>query len=92
MVHICGKTVCVASLFCYASAQFRMIPHCIIFHYFPVVSSSLNVRIDPQNYTITEGDPVNITLVTDGMDMVNFNVTLQDMDGSAIGECCHHKS
>ena len=50
------------------------------------------MRIDPQNYTITEGDPVNITLVTDGMDMVNFNVTLQDMDGSAIGECRHRKS
>ena len=46
----------------------------------------MSVRIDPENTTITEGDPVNITLVADSIGMVNFNVTLQDIDGTAMGE------
>ena len=42
---------------------------------------------DPQNYTVTEGDVVNIILETSTSDyMFNFTVTLQYMDGSATGE------
>ena len=45
------------------------------------------MKFDSQNYTITEGDVVGITLVTNTSDyMFNFNVTLQNMDGSAAGE------
>ena len=40
-----------------------------------------------QNYTITEGDIVNITLVTSTNDYeFGFTVTLQHMNGSATGE------
>ena len=43
--------------------------------------------VEPQNYNLTEGDMVNITLVTNTSDyMFNFTVTLQNMDGSAAGE------
>ena len=48
--------------------------------------------IDPQNYTVTEGDVVNITLVTNTSDyMFDFTVTLERMymDGSALGESCY---
>ena len=48
--------------------------------------------IDPQNYTVTEGDVVNITLVTSTSDyMFDFTVTLECMymDGSALGESCY---
>ena len=45
------------------------------------------MKFDSQNYTVTEGDVVKITLVTNTSDyMFNFNVTLQNMDGSAAGE------
>ena len=44
----------------------------------------------PQNYTVTEGSLVNITLKavppSDGYDFT-FTVTLQYMNGSATGEC-----
>ena len=44
---------------------------------------------DPQNYTVTEGDVVNITLVTSTSDYeFDFTVTLEHMDGSATGESC----
>ena len=47
------------------------------------------MRFNPQNYTVTEGDVVNITLATSTSDyMFNFTVTLQHMDGSATGEFC----
>ena len=50
--------------------------------------AAVQVQFDPQNYTVTEGDVVNITLVTNTSDyMFNFTVTLQNMDGSATGEC-----
>ena len=48
------------------------------------------MSLDPQNYTVTEGDVVNITLVTSTSDyMFDFTVTLQHMDGSATGESCY---
>ena len=49
--------------------------------------AAVQVWFDPQNYTVTEGDVVSITLVTDTSDyMFDFNVTLQNMDGTATGE------
>ena len=49
--------------------------------------AAVQVQFDPQNYTVTEGDVVSITLVTDTSDyMFDFNVTLQNMNGSATGE------
>ena len=52
--------------------------------------AAIQVRFAPQNYTVTEGGTVNITLQvvppSDGYDF-NFTVTLQYMSGSAIGEC-----
>ena len=52
-------------------------------------SAAVQVSFDPQNYTITEGGAVNITLVTSTSDYeFDFNVTLQYMDGSATGESC----
>ena len=41
-----------------------------------------------QNYTVTEGDVVNITLSASSTSeyMFNVTVTLQDMNGSATGE------
>ena len=45
------------------------------------------MQFDPQNYTVTEGDVVNITLATNTSDYeFDFTVTLQLMDGSATGE------
>ena len=44
---------------------------------------------EPQNYTVTEGDLVNITLVAmspPGGYEFDFTVTLQAMKGSAVGE------
>ena len=50
--------------------------------------AAVQVQFDPQNYTVTEGDLVNITLVTNTIDyMFGFTVTLQNMDGTATGEC-----
>jgi len=49
--------------------------------------AAVQVQFDPKNYTVTEGDVVGITLVTNTSDyMFNFTVTLQNMDGSATGE------
>ena len=49
--------------------------------------AAVQVQFDPQNYNVTEGDVVNITLVTNSSDyMFDFTVTLQHMDGSATGE------
>ena len=51
--------------------------------------AAVQVQFDPQNYTVTEGDVVSITLVTNTSDyMFDFNVTLQNMNGSATGESC----
>ena len=48
---------------------------------------AVQVSFAQQNYTVTEGDIVNITLVTNTDDYeFGFNVTLQHMDGSATGE------
>ena len=45
------------------------------------------MQFEPQNYTVTEGDVVNITLVTNtSAYMFGFTVTLQNMGGSATGE------
>ena len=42
---------------------------------------------EPQNYTVTEGDMVNITLAMNTSDyMFDFTVTLQNIDGTATGE------
>ena len=49
--------------------------------------AAVQVQFDPQNYTVTEGNVVNMTLVTNTSDyMFNFTVTLQNMNGSAAGE------
>ena len=49
--------------------------------------ADVQVQFQPQNYTVTEGNVVNITLVTNTNDyMFNFTVTLQNMGGSATGE------
>ena len=46
----------------------------------------------PQNYTVTEGSLVNITLEavppSEGYDF-SFTATLQYMNGSATGECAY---
>ena len=53
-------------------------------------SAAVQVSFDSQNYTVTEGGAVNITLEavppSDGYDF-DFTVTLQYMNGSATGEC-----
>ena len=43
------------------------------------------MQFDPKNYTVTEGDVVSITLVTNTSDYM-FDFTLQYMDGTATGE------
>ena len=49
--------------------------------------AAVQVQFDPQNYTVTEGNVVNMTLVTNTSDyMFDFTATLQNMDGSAAGE------
>ena len=49
--------------------------------------AAVQVQFDPQSYSVTEGDVVGITLVTNTSDYIfNFTVTLQNMDGSAAGE------
>ena len=49
--------------------------------------AAVQVQFDPQNYTVTEGNVVNMTLVTNTSDyMFNFTVTLQNMDGTGTGE------
>ena len=49
--------------------------------------ADVEVQFDSQNYTVTEGDVVTITLVTNTSDYTfNFTVTLQYMDGTATGE------
>ena len=51
--------------------------------------AAVQVRFDPQKYNVTEGDVVNITLVTNTSDyMFNFTVTLEHMNESAVGESC----
>ena len=57
--------------------------------------AAIQLRFAPQDYTVTEGGAVNITLEavppSDGYDF-DFTVTLQYMNGSATGECVHvHK-
>ena len=45
------------------------------------------MQFDPQDYTVTEGGVVGITLVTNTSDyMFDFTVTLQYMDVTATGE------
>ena len=49
--------------------------------------AAVQVQFDPQSYTVTQGDVVGTTLVTNTSDYIfNFTVTLQNMDGSAAGE------
>ena len=60
----------------------------VILHWNINSFADVRVQFDPQNYTVTEGDVVNITLVTNTSDyMFDFTVTLQNMNGSATGEC-----
>ena len=50
-------------------------------------SAAVQVSFAQQSYTVTEGGAVNITLVTSTSDYeFDFKVTLQYMDGSAVGE------
>ena len=52
-------------------------------------SAAVQVSFAQQNYTVTEGGAVNITLVTSTSDYeFDFNVTLQYIDRTATGECC----
>ncbi len=52
--------------------------------------AAIQLRFAPQNYTVTEGGSVNITLEafppSDSYDF-GFTVTLQYMNASATGEC-----
>ena len=49
--------------------------------------ADVEVQFDSQNYTVTEGDVVNITLVTNTSDYeFEFTVTLQYMDLTTTGE------
>ena len=52
--------------------------------------AAIQLRFAPQNYTVTEGGAVNITLEavppSGGYDF-DFTVTLQYMNESATGEC-----
>ena len=51
--------------------------------------AAVKVQFDSQNYTVTEGEVVYITLVTSPSNYsFGFNVTLQHMNGSATGESC----
>ena len=51
--------------------------------------AAVQVQFQPQNYTVTEGGVVNVTLVTSTSNYeFDFNVTLQYMNGSATGESC----
>ena len=51
--------------------------------------AAVQVWFDPQNYTVTEGDEVAITLVTSTRHSeTDFTVILQYIDGSATGESC----
>ena len=52
--------------------------------------AAIKVRFSSQNYKVTEGDVVNVTLGTSTRDYeFDFNVTLQHIsDGSATGESC----
>ena len=52
------------------------------------ISSFVAVSFAQQSYNVTEGGTVKITLVTTtSIYDFNFTVTLQYMNGSAIGEC-----
>ena len=59
--------------------------------YFLFFVTVRTLSISPQNYTVVEGQKVNITLMldSDAYDC-DFNVTLQHMDGRATGERCDH--
>ncbi len=51
--------------------------------------AAVQVQFQPQNYTVTEGGVVNVTLVTSTSKYeFDFTVTLQNMNGSATGESC----
>ena len=55
--------------------------------YIPFNFAALQVLLAQQNYSVTEGETVNISLVTSTSDYeFDFTVTLQLMDGSATGE------
>ena len=58
----------------------------------PSSHAVVQLAFAPQNYTVTEGGSVNITLEavppSEGYDL-NFTVTLQYMNGSATGECSY---
>ena len=48
--------------------------------------AALGVLFAEQTYTVTEGDTVNITLNLTSRYEFDFTVTLQYMNGSAVGE------
>ena len=51
--------------------------------------AAIQLRFAPQNYTVTEGGAVNITLVTSTSDYeFDFYVTRQYTDETATGESC----
>ena len=58
-----------------------------IYHLYSL--AALQVQFDPQNYTVTAGGVVSITLVTSTRNYeFDFNVTLEYGDGTATGEPC----
>ena len=58
-----------------------------MYSFYNFLIAALEVFFAQQNYTVTEGGTVNITLVTSTTNYeFDFNVTLQHMDGSATGE------
>ena len=64
---------------------------CMCMKYYAASSLAVvQLRFDSQNYTVTEGGAVNVTLEavppSEGYDF-EFTVTLQYMNGSATGEC-----
>ena len=53
------------------------------------LAAVVQVQFDPENYNVTEGEVVNITLVTSTRNYeFDFNVTLLYVDGTATGEPC----
>ena len=59
----------------------------VILHWNNNSFAAVQVQFAQQNYTVIEGNVVDITLVTNTSDYeFNFTVTLQYMDGTATGE------
>ena len=44
------------------------------------------MQFEQENYNVTEGDSVSMTLPLDNVTNFDFTVTLQAMNGTAVGE------